>query len=69
MVVREVLPGGAAAEAGLRNGDLLTLIDSTPIKSVASFESAVKKLKPGKSVPLRLIRRGSPLFIGLKVVD
>ena len=69
VVVREVTPGSPAAEAGVVPGDVITLLGSTPIKSVSAFEKAVAGLKSGASVPLRLIRRGSPLFIGLKVDD
>lgn len=67
VVVREVVPGSPAAQAGVLPGDVLTMIGSTPVKSAKAFESAVGKLKDGASVPLRLIRRGSPLFIGLKL--
>jgi serine protease Do len=69
VVVREVLPGSAAAEAGITPGDVITLIASSPIKSTEAFERTVDKLESGSSVPLRLIRRGSPLFIGLKLPD
>lgn len=69
VVVRQVSPGSAAATAGIRPGDIITLIDDTPTKSVSAFERAEKKLKSGSSVPMRLIRRGSPLFIGLKLDD
>lgn len=69
VVVRQVAPGSAAAAAGIRAGDIITLVDNTPIKSVSAFERAEKKLKGGSSVPMRLIRRGSPLFIGLKLDD
>jgi hypothetical protein len=33
---------------------------------VDSFLRAFEELEPGKSVPVRLIRRGAPLFLGLK---
>jgi serine protease Do len=69
VVVRKVDPGSVSAEAGVRVGDVITLIDTTPIKSTKAFERAVDALKGGSSVPLRLIRQGSPLFIGLKVPD
>jgi serine protease Do len=69
VVVREVLSDSAAAEAGVMPGDVITLIASSPIKSTETFERAVGKLKSGSSVPLRLIRRGSPMFIGLKLKD
>ena len=69
VVVREVVPGSVAAEAGLVPGDVITLIDASPIKSTKTYERAVEKLKSGSSVPLRLIRRGNPMFIGLKIPD
>lgn len=67
IVVREVKPDSVAADAGIRAGDVITLIDTTPIKSISAFNDAVDDLKGGRSVPLRLIRRGSPMFIGLKL--
>jgi serine protease Do len=67
VLVRAVTPGSVAAAAGIRAGDVITLIDTTAIKSSDTFEQAVDALKGGSSVPLRLIRDGSPLFIGLKL--
>jgi serine protease Do len=69
VLVRSVATGSVAAEAGIRVDDVITLIDTTPIKSTQAFEQAIDKLKGGTSVPLRLIRQGSPLFIGLKVPE
>ena len=67
VLVREVLPGSLAAEAGIRTGDVITLVAGTPTRSASAFRKAVDKLEAGSSVPLRLIRRGTPLFIGLRV--
>lgn len=67
--VREVVPGSVAAEAGILGGDILTLLGSMPVESTASFERAVSKLEAGSSVPVRLIRRGTPMFIGMKLGD
>ncbi|CAA0088001.1 Periplasmic serine endoprotease DegP [Halioglobus japonicus] len=69
VVVRAVAPGSVAAQAGIRVGDVITLIDTSPIKSTEAFEDAVDDLSGGSSVPMRLIRDGSPLFIGLKVPE
>jgi serine protease Do len=69
VVVREVVPSSVAAEAGVLPGDIVTLVGSSPIKSTKAYERAVAKLQSGSSVPLRLIRRGSPMFIGLKLQD
>ena len=69
VVVREVVPESAAATAGIVPGDVITLIGSRPVKSKESYERVVEGLSGGSSVPLRLIRRGSPMFIGLKLDD
>lgn len=69
VVVRDITPGSVAAQAGMRVGDVITLIDTSPIKSTEAFEKAVDALKGGSSVPLRLIRDGAPLFIGLKLPE
>jgi serine protease Do len=67
VVVREVVPGSVGSKAGVLAGDVITLLGSTPVKSVDAYEAAVDRLPAGASVPLRLIRRGAPLFIGLKL--
>lgn len=69
VVVREVQADSVASEAGVIPGDIITLIGSSPIKSAEVYEDVVADLDDGTSVPLRLIRRGSPLFIGLKLKD
>ncbi len=69
MVVRKVVSGSPAAQAGIVTGDVITLIGSSVIGSKASFDKAVDHLNAGSSVPVRLIRRGVPMFIGLKLSD
>jgi len=69
VVVRKVISGTAAAAAGILPGDILTLIGSSPISDKSSFEEAVNELDAGSSIPVRLHRRGSPMFIGLKLDD
>ncbi len=66
VVVAEVVAGSPADEAGVRSGDVITLLAGSPVTSVEAFLQAVEGLEPGKSVPVRLIRRGAPLFLGLK---
>jgi serine protease Do len=67
VVVRGVLPGGPGANAGIQVGDIITEVNKTPVKDVASYNSAAGKSKPGESV-LLLIKRGkSTVFIAVKL--
>ena len=69
VLVREVQPGSVADEAGIAPGDVITMVGSKATKSVEAFAAAVDDLDDGASVPVRLIRRGAPMFIGIKLRD
>ena len=67
VVVRQVESDSPAAEQDVMTGDVVTMVGSRPIRSVSDFNAAVAELAAGQSVPVRSLRRGAPLFIGLKV--
>jgi len=69
VAVLEVTPGSPADEAGVLVGDILTRLGNRPISRTADLEDAAAELEAGKSVPARLIRGGSPLFIGIRVPE
>ncbi|MEE4278028.1 MAG: DegQ family serine endoprotease [Halieaceae bacterium] len=69
VLVRSVEPGSPADRAGLQPGDVITAVGSAPVRSVEALARIVADLDAGSSVPLRLMRRGSPLFIGLRLED
>ena len=69
VAVLEVTPGSPADEAGVLLGDILTRLGNRPISRTADLEDAAAELEAGKSVPARLIRGGSPLFIGIRVPE
>ena len=69
VAVLEVAPGSPADEAGGLVGDILTRLGNRPISRAADLEDAAAELEAGKSVPARLIRGGSPLFIGIRVPE
>ena len=66
VVVRAVQPG-PGAEAGLVVGDVITMLNGRAIDDLESFAEVAAKLPKGKAVPVRIVRRGSPLFLPLKV--
>ncbi len=67
VVVERVLPESPAAAQGIVPGDAITMIGSTPIRTIVDFDQALQQLRPGQSIPVRLNRRGAPMFRGLKV--
>ncbi len=66
VLVEKVEPG-VALEAGIRPGDILLLLDNIKVESAERFMQLASDLKAGKSVPILIQRRGSPIFLALKV--
>lgn len=66
VVVTRVEPGGAAAEAGIRRGDVILEVNRTAVKDVAAYNKAVREAPKGKSL-LFLVRRGdNTIFLAVK---
>ncbi len=66
-VVVEQVSKGPGADAGLMEGDIITMMYGERIDSLADFDRVVKALPAGRAVPMRIVRRGSPLFLPLKL--
>lgn len=66
VIVREV-QRGTGAQAGLINGDIITMVYGEAIHSAVQFEEIVNKLPAGRSVPIRIVRRGAAMFIPLRI--
>lgn len=60
---------GPASEAGIRQGDVILLIDNEKVKDTKHFKDLVSKLPAGKSVPVLVQRRGSPQFLAMKIPE
>jgi serine protease Do len=66
VVVTQVDPGGPAADAGLRRGDVILEVNRQPVKDVDAYRKALKAVGKGKSV-LFLVRRGdNTIFLAVK---
>ena len=62
--VREISPGGPAAEAGVHVGDVIVALNGTELRGAAPAEqvsSILQTLQPDTRVPLRVLRAGKPL--------
>ncbi|MBS98388.1 MAG: serine peptidase [Oceanospirillaceae bacterium] len=58
---------GPGARAGVVSGDVITMLNGKQIETVDQFARVVEELPEDRSVPMRIVRRGSPLFIPLKL--
>jgi serine protease Do len=65
--VRVVESSGPAAEAGIREGDIITRLNNQEIDSPATFSKVVDSLTPGRSVPVLIVRGQAPTFLALRV--
>jgi serine protease Do len=64
-VIVRVQPGTAAADTGLRQGDVVVEVNGARISDARGFLAAVNKVPSGKLVKLLVLRRGSLTFVGL----
>jgi serine protease Do len=58
LLVTEVAPGSAGAEAGIKPGDAIVEVNRRPVADAAAFKQIAAALKPGESVPVYLQRGG-----------
>jgi len=68
-VIVSDIKSGPARNAGIRKGDIIVMLDNVKIKDVSHFKTLADDLEPGQSVAVLINRRGSPLFLALKITD
>ena len=61
IVVRSVVDGSAAVEAGLEEGDVITRINGAPIANTAQIQVAMAKCSPGDKVTVEYVRDGNTI--------
>ena len=69
VLIKQVIPGSPAEEAGIQANDILTRLGNRPVSRLGDIADITPQLSPGSSIPARLIRGGSPLFIGIRIPD
>jgi serine protease Do len=66
-LVRSVSPGGAAASAGMKPGDIIVAYNGKPVKKNDDLVAMVMATKPGTTVPLRVLRDKSEQTLSVTV--
>lgn len=66
-VLVQQVADGAAADAGVRAGDVIVRLNNQNIKDTQEFVKIAKKLPADKPVPMVINRRGQPLIVALRL--
>ena len=69
VVINSVVPGKAAARAGLRQGDVITQVGNVFVRNLEDLEAIAEDLPPNTHVPVRLIRRGQAGFVAIRIEE
>jgi len=66
-VVVENIGAGPAQKAGIRQGDIILLLNNIKISDTSHFYQLINELPKGRSIPVLIQRRGGPIFLALKI--
>jgi serine protease Do len=48
-------------------GDIILVVNNTPVKSIQAFNNKLRKIPEGKVIAVLLYRNGDTLFVPVKV--
>lgn len=63
--VADLTPNGAAEEAGIKKGDIITHIDGAEMNNVARLQETIGRKNPGDEVSVKVWRKGKEKSIGV----
>jgi len=66
LIVTDVAADGAAAEAGLRRGDIIQEVNQKPVETITDFKKQVQDTDEGDTMLFLVKRRGGSLYIPLE---
>ena len=58
---------GASLTAGMMKGDIILVVNNTPVRSIQAFNNDLRKIPKGKVIAILLYRNGDTLFVPVKV--
>ena len=65
-VVVSSVSDGPASRAGIREGDLILMLNNEKVSSIEDFRHLADELSEGKAVSVLVQRQGNPIFLALK---
>jgi Do/DeqQ family serine protease len=67
VIVADVVAGSGAANAGLKKGDFITIINGMAVNSVSQLTEQVARFHPGDKVSVEYIRNGRPNTVSVEL--
>ena len=67
LIVVQVEKNSPAGEAGMRPGDIVLEVDQIPMKKLVQFNRKIEEYKAGDTILFLLNRRGTTLYVTLKL--
>ena len=68
-VIVESVEKGAASQAGIRAGDIITKLNGVDVLNSHQLKDLVEDLPAGKSFPILVLRRSGPVFLAIRIAD
>jgi len=66
-IIGAIERGSPAEKSGLKLGDIITSINGRPIPDINTALNAIAEVPPGKSVPVKLVRRNQEVTVDVLV--
>lgn len=66
-LVKSVVPNSGAAAAGLRRGDIISMINGISVNSVPQLTEQVARFHPGDKISVSYIRNGNPANVSVEL--
>jgi Do/DeqQ family serine protease len=67
VLLKSIYPGGPAAQAGLKTGDVLVSVDGADVDDMQSLNYRIATRKPGDTVHIKVLSNGRPREVALKL--